>query len=80
MINDDAAQQAAQRAVDLAAAHRRVHELDVVDVEKALASRRLLVINGVAKHDAAIAARRLESFLYDLDDGRISLSERTDGD
>ena len=79
MTRDDASQNAVQLAEDLAEAHRRVHALNVADAEKALASRRLLAINDAAKHDVVIAARRLQSFLDDLDDGRIRPSEHHDG-
>jgi hypothetical protein len=63
---------AMQLAVDLAAAHRRVRELEIADDEKALASKRLLAISDASKHDVGRAAKRLHAFMRDLDAGRIS--------
>lgn len=39
-------------------------------------TRKLLVITAVAKHDIADAARRLEIFMKDLDEGRIPEEDR----
>ncbi|EKX64620.1 hypothetical protein STRIP9103_07066 [Streptomyces ipomoeae 91-03] len=39
-------------------------------------TRKLLVITAVAKHDLADAARRLEAFMADLDEGRMPAEER----
>jgi hypothetical protein len=74
LINDGATQLAADLAEELAATHRRVHELDVGGVEKPLASRRLRAINEVAEHDVTTASRRLRTFVRDLDEPRNSLS------
>jgi hypothetical protein len=74
-VSDDVADQLSS---DLVAAHRRVRGLDVTDAEKALATRRLLAISDAAKHDVARAAKRLSAFMTDLDEGRISASERPD--
>ena len=62
----------------LLAAHRRVRELDVPVEQKALASRRLLAISDASKHDVSRAAKRLRAFMNDLDEGRISASERSE--
>jgi hypothetical protein len=70
---------AAQLAADLVAAHRRVRALDVADDEKALASKRLLAITDASKHDIGRAAKRLNAFMKDLDEGRISASDAPDG-
>jgi hypothetical protein len=76
-VSDDSdAQLAAQLAADLAVAHRRVRSLEVTDDEKALATRRLLAISDASKHDVARAAKRLEEFSRDLDEGWISASQR----
>jgi hypothetical protein len=72
-VNDDVD---AQLAADLVEAHRRVRGLDVSNDEKALATRRLLAISDASKHDVARAAKRLSAFMTDLDEGRISASER----
>ena len=72
-MSDDVA---AQLAEDLAAAHRRVRQLDVPDERKALASTRLLAITDASKHDVSRAAARLKAFMHDLDEGRITASER----
>jgi hypothetical protein len=72
-VTDDAAE---QLSADLVVAHRRVRGLDVTDDEKALATRRLLAISDAAKHDVGRAATRLSAFLKDLDEGRVSASER----
>jgi hypothetical protein len=74
-----ATQLASELAANLAATHRRVRDLDVADDEKALASRRLLAISEAAKHDVATASRRLQTFVRDLDAGRIAVSKRPDG-
>ena len=66
----------AQLASDLTDAHRRLRALDVADDQKALAHKRLLAISDAAKHDVARAAKRLVAFMKDLDEGRISASER----
>ena len=56
----------------------RVRGLEIPDDEKALATRRLLAISDASKHDVARAAKRLSAFMTDLDEGRISASERPD--
>ena len=70
---------ATQLAVDVAAAHRSVCELDITDVEKALASKRLLAISDAPKHDVGRAVKRLHTFMSDVDEGRISSCKRLDG-
>ena len=75
MTDDGAAQLAAKLADELAAAHRRIRALPIEDAEKALASRRLLAISEVAKHDVTTAARRLHAFVHALDEGEIGVAE-----
>ena len=62
-------------SAQLVDAHRRVRTLDVPNDEKARATRRLLAISDASKHDLARAAKRLEAFLSDLDDGRIAAAD-----
>ena len=69
---------AADLAERLLEAHRRVRSLQVPNDEKARATRRLLAISDASKHDVARAAKRLDSFLGDLDSGRISASGSED--
>ena len=59
-------------------AHRRVRSLDVPSDEKARATRRLLAISDASKHDVGRAAKRLQTFLEDLDEGRIAASDGGD--
>lgn len=66
---------AADLAARLLEAHRRVRSLDVPGDEKARATRRLLAITDASKHDVGRAAKRLEVFLGDLDEGRIAASD-----
>ncbi len=69
---------AAELADGLLQAHRRVRALDVPKDEKARATRRLLAISDASKHDVTRAAKRLATFLEDLDEGRISASDGSD--
>jgi len=71
-VTDDAAADLAARLLE---AHRRVRSLDVTNDEKARATRRLLAITDASKHDIGRAAKRLDSFLGDLDEGRIAASD-----
>ncbi|MBK5306731.1 MAG: hypothetical protein JJD92_08605 [Frankiaceae bacterium] len=80
MTDEPTARVAADLAADLAVAHRRVRALDVADNEKALASRRLLAISDASKHDVRRAAKRLQAFMSDLDEGRITRSKRANDD
>lgn len=58
-------------AARLKEAHAAVRALQVPEgVRKAL-SRKLLVITAAAKHDLPDAARRLDRFARDLDEGRF---------
>jgi hypothetical protein len=68
-VTEDPALELADR---LLAAHRRVRSLEVPNDEKARATRRLLAITDASKHDVRRAAQRLETFLRDLDEGRIT--------
>ncbi|MET8291543.1 MULTISPECIES: hypothetical protein [Streptomyces] len=63
-------------AVQLKEAHTRVRALQVPEGVRMALTRKLLVITAVAKHDLADAARRLERFTTDLDEGRFLEGER----
>ena len=63
-------------AARLKEAHTRVRALQVPEGVRMALTRKLLVITAVAKHDLADAARRLESFTTDLDEGRMPTEER----
>ncbi|WP_433545495.1 hypothetical protein ACQPZG_10170 [Streptomyces sp. CA-294286] len=52
-------------------AHTRVRALQVPEGVRMALSRKLLVITAAAKHDLADAARRLDRFTQDLDEGRF---------
>ncbi|CAL9413201.1 hypothetical protein SUDANB6_01692 [Streptomyces sp. enrichment culture] len=63
-------------AVQLKEAHARVRALQVPEGVRVALARKLLAITAVAKHDLAGAARRLERFSADLDEGRFPEGER----
>jgi hypothetical protein len=69
---------AAELADRLLEAHRRVRSLTAPNDEKARATRRLLAISDASKHDVARAAKRLDTFLSDLDAGRIAAADTAD--
>jgi hypothetical protein len=52
-------------------AHGRVRSLQVPEGVRMALSRQLLAITAAAKHDLAGAARRLDRFMKDLDEGRF---------
>ncbi|WP_329138564.1 hypothetical protein [Streptomyces sp. NBC_00670] len=58
-------------ANQLKEAHSRVRALQVPEGVRMALTRKLLVITAAAKHDLAGAARRLERFSADLDEGRL---------
>jgi hypothetical protein len=58
-------------AARLKEAHARVRSLQVPEGVRMALSRKLLVITAAAKHDLAAAARRLDRFMKDLDEGRF---------
>ncbi|MFE7545506.1 MULTISPECIES: SCO5555 family protein [Streptomyces] len=60
-------------------AHTRVRTLQVPEGVRMALTRKLLVITAAAKHDLADAARRLECFMADLDEGRYPEDVHTDG-
>ena len=62
---------AAELAVRLRDAHRRVATLDASPDEKARVARRLLALTDASKHDVARASARLDRLLADLDAGRL---------
>ncbi|MFD3734946.1 hypothetical protein [Streptomyces sp. NPDC058632] len=63
-------------AVRLKEAHARVRALQVPEGVRMALARKLLVITAAAKHDLASAAKRLERFITDLDEGRFPEEER----
>ncbi|MGP3981117.1 hypothetical protein [Streptomyces sp. KR80] len=56
-------------------AHTRVRSLQVPEGVRMALSRNLLVITAAAKRDLAGAARRLDQFMKDLDEGRFPEDE-----
>ena len=58
-------------AARLKEAHARVRALQVPEGVRMALTRKLLVITAAAKHDLADAARRLDRFMADLDEGRF---------
>ncbi|MET8178861.1 hypothetical protein [Streptomyces sp. NPDC005336] len=66
-------------AARLKEAHTRVRTLQVPEGVRMALSRKLLVITSAAKHDLAGAARRLERFMNDLDEGRFPEDPDSDG-
>ncbi|GAU70148.1 hypothetical protein SSP35_16_01460 [Streptomyces sp. NBRC 110611] len=66
-------------ADQLKAAHARVRTLQVPEGVRMALTRKLLVITAAAKHDLADAARRLEGFMEDLDEGRYPEDVPADG-
>jgi hypothetical protein len=58
-------------ANQLKEAHSRVRALQVPEGVRMALTRKLLVITAAAKHDLAGAARHLERFSEDLDEGRL---------
>jgi len=63
--------EAADLAVRLKEAHRRVRDLDADDAVKARVARRLIALSDASKHDIPRASARLDAFLADLDAGRL---------
>ena len=63
-------------ANQLKEAHARVRALQVPEGVRMALTRKLLVITAAAKHDLADAARRLQRFTTDLDEGRFLEGER----
>lgn len=70
---------AAQLAVRLRDAHRRVATLDVSPDEKARVARRLIALTDASKHDVTRASARLDLLLADLDAGLVPPDEAADG-
>ncbi|MEU6810593.1 hypothetical protein ABZ920_16735 [Streptomyces sp. NPDC046831] len=75
MDNDGQLQIYTAVAAQLKEAHSRVRALQVPEGVRMALTRKLLVITAAAKHDPAGAARRLERFTADLDEGRIPEEE-----
>jgi hypothetical protein len=63
-------------AAQLKEAHASVRALQVPEGVRMALTRKLLVITAAAKHDLADAARRLERFRADLEEGRFPEEER----
>jgi hypothetical protein len=63
----DEGELAAQLAVRLRDAHRRVASLDVDAEQKSSITRRLLVITDASKHSVERASRRLDALLAELE-------------
>ncbi|MFB7246399.1 hypothetical protein CW362_07260 [Streptomyces populi] len=63
-------------AAQLKEAHTTVRALQVPEGVRMALTRKLLVITAAAKHDLADAARRLERFTDDLDEGRFLEGDR----
>ncbi|MGW4388759.1 hypothetical protein [Streptomyces sp. NBC_00063] len=72
MDHDGQLQLYAAVADQLKEAHSRVRALQVPEGVRMALTRKLLVITAAAKHDLADAARRLDRFMVDLDEGRFS--------
>ncbi|NBE50857.1 hypothetical protein [Streptomyces boluensis] len=63
-------------------AHATVRTLQVPEGVRMALTRKLLVITAAAKHDLTDAARRLDQFMTELDEGRFPTDAdagRTDG-
>ena len=69
---------AAQLAVRLRDAHRRVAALEASPDEKARVARRLIALTDASKHDVGRASARLDLLLADLDAGLVPPDESTD--
>ncbi|MEU3709496.1 MULTISPECIES: hypothetical protein [Streptomyces] len=79
MERDDQLQLYGFVADQLKDAHARVRTLQVPEGVRMALTRKLLVITAAAQHDLANAARRLEWFMADLDEGRYPEDVHTDG-
>jgi hypothetical protein len=66
---------AAELAIRLREAHRRVATLEATDDEKARVARRLIALTDASKRDLVRASQRLDLLLADLDAGRIPGSD-----
>ena len=62
---------AADLAVRLRDAHRRVRDLDAEPEVKARVARRLIALTDASKHDVGRASARLDRLVADLDEGRL---------
>ena len=69
---------AAELAVRLRDAHRRVASLDAAPDEKARVARRLIALTDASKHDVTRASARLDLLLADLDAGLLPPDEAAD--
>lgn len=62
---------AAELAIRLRDAHRRVATMDASSDEKARVAGRLIALTDASKHDLERASARLDRLLADLDAGRM---------
>jgi hypothetical protein len=69
---------AADLAVRLRDAHRRVAALRLPDDQKARVARRLIALTDASKRDVGRASARLDRLLTDLDAGRMPPAEGDD--
>ncbi|WP_327353188.1 hypothetical protein [Streptomyces sp. NBC_01304] len=60
-------------------AHQTVRTLQVPEGVRMALTRKLLAVTAVAKHDLTDAARRLDGFMKDLDEGRFPQDPTADG-
>ena len=70
---------AAELAVRLRDAHRRVAALEASPDEKARVARRLIALTDASKHDLERASARLDLLLADLDAGLVPPPDEGDG-
>ena len=75
MSEDDLA---ADLAVRLRDAHRRVATLDVCEDQKARVARRLIAPTDESKRDVVRASARLDALVADLDAGRLPVAGEDD--
>jgi len=69
---------AAELAVRLRDAHRRVATMEASPDEKARVARRLIALTDASKHDVTRASARLDLLLADLDAGLVPVDEARD--
>ncbi len=69
---------AAELAVRLRDAHRRVATLEASPDEKARVAKRLIALTDASKHDVTRASARLDLLLADLDAGLVPVDEARD--
>ena len=70
---------AAELAVRLRDAHRRVGALQATPDEKARVARRLIALTDASKRDVTRASARLDLLLADLDAGLLPADQEAEG-